>query len=134
MKISHFLTNNSFQETNCYYITNEGLSKSPKNTTNEDIIIGNWLYNIDKLGRQDFDENNIIPNDIILPYHDRLISRVHSKICIKNGFKVKKPINESMLAFLCATRCQNSYYWLPLHLLRLINRFAKGKKEFVIEF
>ncbi|CAD8055468.1 unnamed protein product [Paramecium primaurelia] len=86
IKITQFRNTNINHQ---YFINEFGLVDSQKNTNSVDILIG-------RLYRQNQD---IVPNDIILP-EDRVISRIHCKIICNDYFRKNQIIDPLYLKVL----------------------------------
>ena len=72
-----------------YILTSRGLVNSKKNTKIKSLVIGRMSSVIE----------DVRPNDIILPFADKAISRVHCAIVFKHGFRYRK-IPRSFLTLL----------------------------------
>ena len=81
------LADNALKEE--YILTRRGLVNSKKNTKSKSIVIG----------RMSSAPDEVFPNDIVLPYADKSISRVHCCILYKNVFTPRR-IPTNFVAFL----------------------------------
>lgn len=102
-----------------------------RNTTNEDIVIGRQLATMisdhNKNGRE------IHPNDIVMPANDRAISRIHCKICYKDGFRVNRVIPNLNVFLGCQhPRSKSQWKYLPSYLFRLIRDFLQPEYKFYL--
>jgi len=100
-------------------IVPEGMVDSQKNTCTEEIIIGRQQQTLDQ------NKNDIHPNDIVLPFNDRAISRIHCKIIYKDGFIKNRPVPSYFSTFLQITSFRTNSIWhkLPSYLLRKVWSF-----------
>jgi hypothetical protein len=72
-----------------YILTSKGLVNSKKNTKVKSLVIGRMSSVIE----------DVRPNDIILPFSDKAISRVHCAIAFKQGFRNRR-LNRGFATFL----------------------------------
>ncbi|CAD8180090.1 unnamed protein product [Paramecium octaurelia] len=104
-----------------YYINNQGLVETKKNTNQKDIMIG-------RQEKFELQGQSIYPNDIVLTEQERLISRIHCKLICKDFFRKESYINplyKNTLGYL-----KNK---LPHFVLIKIEKFLEDPKECYVQ-
>ncbi|CAD8084785.1 unnamed protein product [Paramecium sonneborni] len=104
-----------------YFINDQGLVDTKKNTDSQDIMIG-------RQEKFEFQGQCIFPNDIVLHEQERLISRIHCKLICKNFFRKDpyiQPLYKNTLRYL--------KYKLTHYILLKIQKFLEDPKECYVQ-
>ncbi|KAM3147588.1 hypothetical protein pb186bvf_000395 [Paramecium bursaria] len=104
---------------NEYIINSKGLIDSKKNTNQTDIMIGRQT-------KQEYNGVEIYPNDIVLQENERVISRVHCRLIVKDFFKEVGDIDKLYLQAL-------SKLQLPMTAKAILRSLLEEPKDIFIK-